>query len=94
MNLLNVVLIVVGAALTAAGFARARGPWARYQALRAQDANIARYEAWRGGLRDEGTTGASVAMAVSRRQARDGALLAVLGIALALLGLFVAAPTR
>jgi uncharacterized protein involved in exopolysaccharide biosynthesis len=35
-----------------------------------------------------------VAMAVFRRQARDGALLAVLGIALALLGLFVAAPTR
>ncbi len=32
---------------------RARGPWARYRALKAQDANIARYEAWRGGLRDD-----------------------------------------
>ena len=92
MNVLNVVLIVVGAALTAAGIARFRRPWSRYQALRAQDANIARYESWRGGLRDSGTTGASVAMEVLRKQARDGALIAGLGVVLALIGLF--APSR
>ena len=42
-----------------------RGPRAvaRYQALKEQDANVARYEAWRGGLRDDGQTGASIAMA-------------------------------
>jgi hypothetical protein len=85
--LVSVGLIVVGAALTALGFVRARGPWARYRELRAQDANVARYEAWRGGLRDSGTTGASVAMAVLRKQARDGALIAVVGIILALAGI-------
>jgi hypothetical protein len=87
-GLVGIGLVVVGAALTALGFVRARGPWARYQALRAEDANIARYEAWRGGLRDSGTTGASVAMAVLRKQARDGALIAVVGIVLALIGIF------
>ena len=38
-----------GVVLIAIGYARARGPWRRYQALKAQDANVARYEAWRGG---------------------------------------------
>ena len=62
-----------GSSLIALGYLRARGPWARYQELKAQDANIARYEAWRGGLRDESTTGASVAMEILRRQAQDRA---------------------
>ena len=85
--LVSLGLIVVGAAMTALGFVRARGPWARYRALKAEDANIARYEAWRGGLRDSGTTGASVAMAVLRKQARDGALISVVGIVLAVVGI-------
>jgi hypothetical protein len=89
MGLVNIVLVVVGAALTASGIARARGPWARYRALREQDANVARYEAWRGGLRDSGATGASVAMAVLRRQARDGALIAGVGIVIAIAGLVI-----
>jgi hypothetical protein len=70
----------------AAGYARARRPWARYQALKEQDANIARYESWRGGLRDTGTTGASVAMEVLRRQARDGALIMAAGFAIVVVG--------
>ncbi len=57
------------------GWTRARGPWARYRELKAQDENIARYEAWRGGLRDESKTGASVAMEILRRQARVGLLI-------------------
>jgi hypothetical protein len=75
--------------LTAIGIGRARQPWARYQALKQQDANVARYEAWRGGLRDSGTTGASVAMAVLRKQVRDGAIIAGVGIALAIAGLLI-----
>jgi len=86
VGLLNIALWIAGVALIAIGYRRARGPWARYHALREQDANVARYEAWRGGLRDEGTTGASVAMAVLRRQARDGALIAVLGFVLVVAG--------
>jgi len=85
--IVSIGLVVVGAALTALGFVRARAPWARYQALKAEDANIARYESWRGGLRDSGTTGASVAMDVLRKQARDGALIAVVGIVLAVAGI-------
>jgi len=86
MELLNVVLIGLGVAAMAIGYSRARGPWARYQALKAQDANIARYESWRGGLRDSGTTGASVAMEVLRRQAREGAVIMAVGFALVLAG--------
>jgi hypothetical protein len=89
MSIPGLVLVVVGAMLLLVGLGRARGPWSRYQALREQDANIARYEAWRGGLRDSGTTGASVAMAVLRRQAREGAIIAGAGAALVIAGLVV-----
>jgi hypothetical protein len=89
MPMVNGALLIAGAILTAIGISRARQPWARYRALKDQDANVARYEAWRGGLRDSGTTGASVAMAVLRKQARDGALIAGVGIALAIAGLLI-----
>ena len=68
MGPVNVMLWLGGIALIAIGYSRARGPWSRYQALKAQDENVARYEAWRGGARDDGKTGASVAMAILRRQ--------------------------
>lgn len=86
MNPLGIALVGIGAILIAVGYLRARGPWRRYQALREQDANVARYEAWRGGLRESGVTGASVAMQVLRKQARDGALVAVLGFVLVVAG--------
>jgi hypothetical protein len=89
MGLLNLVLIGLGVAAMAAGYARARGPWARYQALKAQEANIARYESWRGGLRDAGPTGASVAMEMARKQARDGAIIMAAGFAITVLGFLV-----
>lgn len=86
MGPLNIALWVVGVALMIAGYQRARGPWSRYQALRAQDANVARYESWRGGARDSSPTGASVAMAVLRRQAQRAGLIAVAGFVLVFLG--------
>lgn len=89
MGVVSVLLLAGGVALIAIGYLRAREPWRRYQALREQDANVARYEAWRGGLRDSGATGASVAMQVLRRQARDGALIAVLGFVLVVIGFFL-----
>ena len=69
-----------------ATFEAAARPWARYQELKAQDANIARYESWRGGIRDTGTTGASVAMELFRKQARDGAIVMAVGFAITILG--------
>jgi hypothetical protein len=86
---MGIVLILLGIAVAAAGYVRFRGPWARYQALKAQDENIARYESWRGGLRDTGTTGASIAMQLLRKQARDGALMALAGFVIAVLGFLV-----
>ena len=86
---MGIVLILLVIAVAAAGYVRFRGPWARYQALKAQDANIARYESWRGGLRDSGTTGASIAMQLLRKQARDGALMALAGFVIAVLGFLV-----
>jgi hypothetical protein len=85
----NIVLWLAGVALIAIGYSRARRPWARYQALKAQDANVARYESWRGGVRSDSATGASVAMAVLRRQARIGAAIAVVGVVLVFLGFLI-----
>jgi hypothetical protein len=83
------LFLVAGFGLFSAGVARARGPWARYRGLREQEANIARYEAWRGGLRDSGPTGASVAMELLRRQVREGVVLAVAGVIFGIVGLFL-----
>lgn len=89
MGLLNFALIGLGVAAMAFGYSRARGPWARYQALKAQDENIARYESWRGGIRDSGTTGASIAMELLRKQARDGAVIMAAGFAIVIVGFLI-----
>lgn len=86
MGAVNIVLWLAGIALIAVGYSRAKGPWQRYQALRAQDANVARYESWRGGKRDTSPTGASVAMTMLRRQARTGATIAIAGFVLVFAG--------
>ena len=89
MTTTGLLLAAVGAVLAIVGVARARGPWARYRALKAQEDNIARYESWRGGLRDSGPTGASVAMDMLRSQVRVGAAIAGAGLVALLAGLFV-----
>ncbi len=86
MQPLNLGLWAAGVALIALGYSRARGPWRRLQALQEQDANAARYSAWRGGVRDSGPTGASVAMEMLRRQARIGGAIAGIGFLLVLAG--------
>jgi hypothetical protein len=86
---MGIVLILLGIAITAAGYTRFRAPWARYQDLKAQDANVARYESWRGGLRDSGTTGASVAMTMFRDQARKAGVVMAAGIAVFILGVLL-----
>ena len=86
MTTTGIILILLGISAAAAGYARARVPWARYKALKAQEANIARYESWRGGLRDTGPTGASVAMEMARKQAREGGMIIAAGVAIIVLG--------
>jgi len=89
VNPAGVALIVVGLALIVYGFIRTRGPFARLRALQAQDANVARYEAWRGGIRDDSKTGASVAMAILQRQVRLGAGIGLIGVAAIFVGLLL-----
>ena len=89
MGVLNLLLWGAGVALIVIGYTRARGPFARYQALKEQDANVARYEAWRGGTRSSGDTGASVAMQVLQRQARVGIGIGIAGVVLVVLGFLV-----
>ena len=89
MGPLNIALWLGGVALMAIGYTRAKRPWARYQALKERDANAARYGAWRGGIRDDSTTGASVAMAVLRRQAQIGGGISIAGVALVFFGFLI-----
>ena len=92
MSLLGYALVVAGVVLVALGYARARDPWRRYQGLKAQDANAERYRAWRGGASSaaEGRTGASVAMAMLRREVRTWAAVAGVGVGLVVVGFIVA----
>lgn len=89
MSFVNLALWGAGIVLIVVGYQRARGPWGRLQVLKEQDANASRYEAWRGGMRDNGKTGASVAMEILRRQARIGASIAVAGFVLVFLGFLI-----
>jgi hypothetical protein len=80
----NLVLLVAGIALIVVGAVRARGPWRRYQALKEQQANLARYESWRGGIRASGDdrTGADVMIEELRRQAQIGGAIVGAGFVL------------
>ena len=90
MTIVNLVLWLGGVALVVIGYTRAKVPWARYQALKEEDANAARYSAWRGGVReDSSTTGASVAMAILRRQAQQWFVVALVGAVLVVLGFVI-----
>ena len=85
----GLVVAGIGVLLVAIGLVRARGPWGRYRALKSREENIARYEAWRGGLRDDGPTGASVAIEMLRNQLRVDAAIAGVGAVAILVGLFL-----
>jgi hypothetical protein len=90
MGAINLICWGTGVALIAVGYLRARGPWARYQELKAQEANIARYEGWRGSrLRDDGTSAASLMAEQLRRKAQIAGLVAVAGFVLVFVGLAV-----
>ena len=89
MSLPALVLLFAGVALIVVGTLRARDPYRRYMALRDQDANVARYEAWRGGVRSDSKTESSVAMQVLRRKAQIGGLIVIAGVVLVVLGFLI-----
>ena len=87
MGPINLICWVLGVALIALGYLRARGPWNRYQELKEQEANIARYEGWRGTrLRDDGPSAASIMAQEMRRRAQVGGLILVVGFVLVFVG--------
>ena len=87
--IVNVSLWIAGIALIAIGYSRAKGPWSRYQALKEQEANASRYNAWRGGIRDDSASGADIAMAILRKRAQIGAGVAVAGFVLVFFGFLI-----
>lgn len=91
MNPLGLALVAGGLALVAAGLYRARVPWARYQALRAREANAERYRAWRGGLGEVSgdTTGADVMKSLLRARVREALLVTAAGVVLAVAGFVI-----
>lgn len=91
MSILSLTLWALGILLIAIGYTRAAPAWRRYRALSDQDANVRRYEQWRGGPRGDERTGASVAMEVLRRRARLWGLVVVGGVVLVFLGFFLRA---
>jgi hypothetical protein len=90
MGPINLALWGLGVLLIAGGYLRARGPFARYQQIKAQEANIERYEGWRGTrLRDDGPSAASLMAAQMLRRAQLGGLIAIAGFVLVFLGFAV-----
>jgi len=89
VGLVSLALIAAGVVLIVVGASRARAPYRRYMALREQDANVARYEAWRGGARPDPKTGASIAMAMLRRQVQVGVGVVIAGFVLVIAGFIV-----
>jgi len=90
MGVLNIACWVLGVVLIVAGYAQARGPWARYQQIKSQEANIARYEGWRGArLRDDGPSAADLMAEQMRARVRLWAGVAVVGAVLLFVGFAV-----
>lgn len=92
MGAVNLGLWGLGVLLIAVGYLRFREPWRRYQALRAQQENVERYEAWRGrasATAAGGPSGAEVAMGMFRRQYQLGIGLIAVGFVLVLAGFAV-----
>jgi hypothetical protein len=90
MGLINLTCWGLGILLIAGGYLRAKGPWARYQQLKSQEANLARYEGWRGTRsRDDGPSAASIMAQELRRKAQMGGLVVIGGFVLVFVGFAV-----
>jgi hypothetical protein len=90
MGPINLICWVLGVALIALGYLRAKGPWSRYQELKEQEANISRYEGWRGTrLREDGPSAASILAQEMRRRAQIGGAILLAGFVLVFVGFAV-----
>lgn len=93
MDPVGLVLIVAGIIPIAAGIYRARGPLAMIRHLDATQANIQRYEDWRGkrnSLDAEGPTGADVMRGQMRQRLILWGVVVAAGVIAVLFGLVLA----
>ena len=92
MEVLGLVLIVGGIVAIIVGGLQMRGPMATIRRLDATEANLARYETWRGkrtGVDADGPTGASEMRAQMRRRSMLWGIVAGGGVASIVVGLVV-----
>ena len=89
VNALNVVLWVGGVALVGAAYVRGVPYWRRYQAMRAQQDNIRRYETWRGRPTESGPSSADLMETELRRRAQPWLVAGIIGIVMIVAGFAV-----
>ena len=89
MGAQDLLLVVGGVLLSAYGLWRLWRPWQRSRALAASEANLRRYESWRGGRTadDAGPSSADLMRAELRRQVLRWGGVAAIGAVVALVGL-------
>jgi uncharacterized membrane protein len=89
--LVNVVLWIAGLLLVALGIWQVRQPLAHYRSLEATQANLRRYDDWRGGRLgdDSARTGADEMRDLLRNRVRLWAGVAVVGVVLIVAGFVV-----
>jgi hypothetical protein len=88
---LNILLWVGGTVLIVVGAFQVRTPLARYRALQATEANLRRYDDWRGSrlVDDSERTGADEMKDYLRDRVRLWGAVLVVGIVLVVLGFIV-----
>lgn len=92
MGLIGIVLLVAGIGAIAVGVLRIRGPLAMIRHLDATDANLRRYEEWRGkrnSIDVDGPTGADVMRAHMRRRVILWGVVIAVGAVAAFAGLLL-----
>ena len=89
--LLNILLWIVGLLLLGFGIWQVRQPLAHYRSLEATQANLRRYDDWRGGklIDDDARTGADEMRDLLRNRVRLWTGVAVVGVVLIVLGFIV-----
>lgn len=92
MTILGLLLVIGGVAALVIGALRIRAPLAMVRELDERQANLDRYETWRGrhtGVDAAGPTGADEMRSLLRRQALRWGALAVAGLVAVLVGLLL-----
>jgi hypothetical protein len=92
MTAVSLALVALGMAAIVIGAIRVRGPMATYRRLQDTEANLARYDAWRGAghrVDDTGPTGADVMKERMRRAAMLWGGMIAVGVVLVLAGLLI-----